>query len=303
MERYAPEFMEIAPRDVVSRSIQTEISAGRGIKRGDFVHLDLRHLGKAKIMERLPGIREICLDFLGLDPIAAPIPVQPAQHYTMGGIDCDRDGKTEVEGFFAAGECACVSVHGANRLGGNSLLDCVVFGARAGFVAANMVKGKGRPKENGLVRDALAEKDRELSVLYNRQGSENPYQIRDELHTVMDKKVQVFRSQADLEEALQTLRRLEERFRTIRSASADKAFNYDKTWILEIAANLDIAEVVILGAIARQESRGAHFRTDYPRRDDTRWLVHTVARYAQGGPTLASKPVNITKWPPEERSY
>ncbi len=303
MERYAPVSMEIAPRDVVSRSIQTEITEGRGIDGRNYVYLDLRHLGKEKIIDRLPGIREICLNFLGLEPISVPIPVQPAQHYTMGGIDCDAEGRTELQGFYAAGECGCVSVHGANRLGGNSLLDCIVFGARAGRVAGEEVSGKGVVREDALVREALEGKRKELEELFNRGGSENPYRIRDDLYAIMDSSVQIFRTRDQLEDALEKVKELKNRFRNIRPVWGGGTFNFDKMWTLEIAANLDVSEVIILGALAREESRGAHYRTDFPERDDRNWLRHTLARYTEEGPELFYKPVTITKWRPEERKY
>jgi succinate dehydrogenase / fumarate reductase flavoprotein subunit len=303
MKKYAPKFMEISPRDIVARSIQIEINEGRGINGGDYVYLDLRHLGEEKIKERLPGIRDICLDFLGIDPIYKPIPIQPAQHYTMGGIDCDQDGKTEVQGFYACGECSCVNVHGSNRLGGNSLLECVVFGARAGHHASRAVKGKGVPQEDGLVKETLKKKEKELEGLYNRGGKENPYQIKDRLHEILDAKVQIFRNKEDLQSALHEVRELKKRFLNIRSASKGSVFNYDKMWTLEIAANVDISEVITLGALVREESRGSHFRTDFPQRDDKNWLKHTIARYTKDGPELSYSPVTITKWQPEERKY
>jgi len=303
MERYAPNYMEIAPRDVVSRSITTEIKEGRGIDGKDFVFLDLRHLGANNIKERLPGIREICLEFVGIDPIDEPIPVLPAAHYTMGGIDVDADCKTIIEGFYACGECACVSVHGANRLGGNSLLECIVFGARAGYLAGTAVKGKGKPKENGCVKKAIKMKETELEELYNRAGTENQYEIANELHKILDAKVQIFRNEEDLTSALEEIRKLKNRFLNIRSVSKVNIFNFDKTWTLEIKANLDIAEIITLGAIKRNESRGAHFRTDFPNRDDQKWLKHTIAKYTKDGPELSYRPVNITKWKPEEREY
>ena len=303
MKRYAPKFMEISPRDIVARSIQTEINEGRGIGGQDYVHLDVRHLGETKIKERLPGIRDICLDFLGVDPIHQPIPIRPAQHYTMGGIACDQDGRTEVEGFYACGECACVSVHGANRLGGNSLLECVVFGARAGRAAALAVKGKGAPRAGGLAVTAVAAKQRELGELFARGGRENPYEIRDRLHDILDSKVQIFRKRDDLQSAVDEIRELKARFANIRSAGAGSVFNYDRLWMLEIAASLDISEVIALGALNREESRGSHFRTDFPTRDDRTWLTHTIARKTAAGPELSYVPVTVTKWQPEERKY
>ena len=303
MKKYAPQLMELAPRDMVSRSIETEIREGRGINHEKFIHLDLRHLGKDKIMEKLPGIREITLDFLGLDPVKDPIPIRPAQHYTMGGIDVDNDCRSEVKGFYATGECACISVHGANRLGGNSLLETSVFGKIAGQMAGKEVLGKGKPKEDGLVNDALKKQEKVLEELYNRGGTENQYHIRDELHNIMDTKVQIFRNKEDLEDALKGIRDLQQRFKNIRSVSKGNVFNFDKTWTLEIAANLDISEVITLGALAREESRGAHARTDFPKRDDEKWLKHTIAKCTEDGPELSYKPVSITKWQPEERKY
>ncbi|MDY6935108.1 MAG: FAD-binding protein [Spirochaetota bacterium] len=303
MKKYAPNYMEIAPRDMVARSIMTEINEGHGIDKGDYVHLDLRHLGAEKIMERLPGIREICIEFLGIDPIKKPIPIRPAVHYTMGGIDADADGKTEMEGFYACGECACVSVHGANRLGGNSLLDCVVFGARVGDYVGNIVKGKGASKKDGIIKNVLKKKEAELDELYNRGGTENQYHIQDELHEVMDTKVQVFRNKEGLTSALNHVRELKKRFKNIRSISKGNVFNYDKTWTLEIKANLDMAEVITLGALKREESRGAHYRRDFEKRDDKKWMKHTVAKCTDDGPKLSYKSVSVTKWQPEERRY
>ena len=303
MKRYAPNSMEIAPRDIVARAIETELREGRGINGEKYVYLDVRHLGKKKIDERLPGIKAICEDFLGIDPVTKPVPIRPAQHYTMGGIDCDASCKTEVNGFYACGECACVSVHGANRLGGNSLLETLVFGEIAGRNAAEAVKGKGKPTDHSLVKEALRKKEAELDELYNRGGTENPYEIRDELHAIMDNEVQIFRNKEDLEKALKGIRDLEKRFHNIRSISKGKVYNYDKTWTLEIKANLDISEVITLGALVREESRGGHARTDFPTRDDEKWLKHTIARFTEDGPELSYKPVTITKWQPEERKY
>jgi succinate dehydrogenase / fumarate reductase flavoprotein subunit len=303
MERYAPNFMEIAARDVVARSITIEINEGRGIDGKNYVHLDLRHLGAEKIMERLPGIREISMDFVGIDPIEEPIPIIPAAHYTMGGIDVDYNCRSEVKGFYACGECSCVSVHGANRLGGNSLLECVVFGARAGAIAGKEVKGKGAPKKDGFAKKVLKRKEKELRELYNRGGTENQYHIADELHEIMDTRVQIFRNKADLRSALDGIRALKERFKHIRSVKQGNVFNFDKTWTLEIKANLDIAEVITLGALKREESRGAHYRTDFPKRDDRKWMKHSIARYTEEEPKFSYRKVSVTNWKPEERRY
>jgi succinate dehydrogenase / fumarate reductase flavoprotein subunit len=303
MKNYVSEkVMELAPRDITSRAIQTEINEGRGIKGQAYVYLDLRHLGAKKIMERLPGIRELCLDFIGLDPIKQPIPIQPSNHYTMGGIDTDKDGATEVRGFYAAGECACVSVHGANRLGGNSLLDTIVFGFRTGIKAGEYVKSASLPGERSLEEHRRKTESR-LFELYNRRGSENPYTIRNELQDAMFTKVGIFRTEAEMLQSREKVKELKERFARIRSAARGRAFNYDRAWLLELAGNLDVAEAVVEGAIARRESRGAHYRSDFPKRDDEHWLKHTVAAYTPSGPRLSYKPVTPGKYLPEERKY
>ncbi len=303
MKNYVSEkVMELAPRDITSRSIQTEINQGRGIKGQQYVYLDLRHLGAKKIMERLPGIRELCLDFIGLDPIKQPIPIQPSMHYTMGGIDTDRDGATGIRGFYAAGECACVSVHGANRLGGNSLLDTIVFGFRSGIKSSEFVKTASMPDEKPLEEHRRKTESR-LFDLFNRKGSENPYTIRTELQDTMFEKVGIFRSEAEMVAARAKIKELKERFIKIRPAAPGKAFNYDQIWLLELAGNLDLAEAVVEGAIVRKESRGAHSRLDFPKRDDANWLKHTVASWTPSGPKLSNKPVTSGKYAPEERKY
>jgi len=303
MKNYVSEkVMELAPRDITSRSIQTEINQGRGIKGQQYVYLDLRHLGAKKIMERLPGIRELCLDFIGLDPIKQPIPIQPSMHYTMGGIDTDRDGATEVRGFYAAGECACVSVHGANRLGGNSLLETIVFGFRSGAKAGEFAKTFGMPDEKALEEQRRKTESR-LFELFNRKGSENPYAIRTELQDAMFEKVGIFRTEVEMVAVRAKIKELKERFAKIRAAAPGKTFNYDHVWLLELAGNLDVAEAVAEGAIVRKESRGAHSRLDFPKRDDANWLKHTIASWTPSGPKLSYKPVTPGKYAPEERKY
>lgn len=303
MKNYVSEkVMELAPRDITSRSIQTEINEGRGIKGQQYVYLDLRHLGAKKIMERLPGIRELCLDFIGLDPIKQPIPIQPSMHYTMGGIDTDKDGSTEVRGFYAAGECACVSVHGANRLGGNSLLDTIVFGFRTGIKSGEYVKSASLPDEKSLEEHRRKTASR-LFELFNRKGAENPYAIRNELQDAMFTKIGIFRTEAEMLQGREKVKELKGRFAKIRSAAQGQAFNYDHVWLMELAGNLDVAEAVAEGAIARRESRGAHSRRDFPKRDDAQWLKHTVASYTPSGPKLSYKPVTPGKYQPEERKY
>ncbi len=302
MKKYIPKAMELGPRDIVARSIQTEIIEGRGFDDA-YVYLDLRHLGKAKIMERLPGIREITLDFNGIDPIEEPIPIQPGTHYYMGGIDVNIDGASPLPGFYAAGECACVSVHGANRLGGNSLLETVVFGKRAGASAAEYVKDKAKqPRDNALQR-ALKREEENLNQLLKSGGNENPYTINAELRKLMPEKAGLFRDEKLMTEGLAQIKTLKERFKKIRPIASGSKFNFDKTWALEIKANLDVAEALMTGALARKESRGSHFRTDFPKRDDVNFLKHTIATYTPEGPKLSYSDVQITKYQPVERKY
>jgi succinate dehydrogenase / fumarate reductase flavoprotein subunit len=302
MSKYAPKAMELGPRDIVARSIMTEILEGRGFDDA-YVYLDLRHLGRAKIMERLPGIREITLDFIGLDPIEKPIPIQPGTHYCMGGIDTNVDGESPLKGFYAAGECACVSVHGANRLGGNSLLETLVFGKRAGAVAAEYTKDKSKqPRTNALER-ALKREEDNLNQVLKSNGNENPHKINNELRKLMPEKAGLFRTEKQMTEGLTQIKALKERFKKIRPIASGKKFNFDKIWALEIKGNLDVAEAVITGALVRKESRGSHFRRDFPTRDDANFLKHTLAIYTPEGPKLSYKDVSITKYPPEERKY
>jgi len=302
MKKYAPKAMELGPRDIVARAIQTEILEGRRFDDA-YVYLDLRHLGKAKIMERLPGIREICMDFIGIDPIEKPIPIQPGMHYTMGGVDVNMDGASPLPGFYAAGECACVSVHGANRLGGNSLLETVVFGKIAGTKAAEYAKDKPKqPRSNALER-ALKREEEGINRLLASDGKENPYKINAELRKLMPEKIGIFRTEKQMQEGLEKIKALKERFKRIRPVFSGKKFNYDLISILEVKGNLDVAEVVASGALARKESRGSHYRTDFPKRDDNNWLKHTLATYTPEGPKLSYKDVQITKYQPVERKY
>jgi succinate dehydrogenase / fumarate reductase flavoprotein subunit len=306
MKRYVSEkVMELAPRDITSRSITTEIEEGRGINNA-YVYLDLRHLGKDKIMERLPGIRDICMDFANIDPITSPIPVNPSMHYTMGGIDTNYDGETISPGFYAAGECACVSVHGGNRLGGNSLLETIVFGRRSGAAAIKYVKSLPKAADEKTLNKAHQKLQDRLN-LANDGGSngakENPYKIKDELQAVMPSKVGIFRTEKEMKEGLFKIRELKERFKGIRAAVKTRAFNMDRVWIMELAGNLDIAEIVAEGALRRQESRGAHSRRDFTKRDDPNWLKHTVVTYSPQGPQFSYSKVDISKYQPEERKY
>jgi succinate dehydrogenase flavoprotein subunit len=302
MEDYAPNSMELAPRDIVARAISTEINQGRGFE-GGYVHLDLRHLGKDKINKRLPGIRQISIDFGAVDPITDPIPVQPGQHYSMGGIDTDVNGKTEVKNFYAAGECACVSVHGANRLGGNSLLDTVVFGHLAGeAISARGSQFTFQPSR-ALVEDAVRGQVGRVERLLQQKSGVRHDQIRDRLRTVCMENVGIFRDQGKLAEAVDRIVALKEQYREVSLVTPPGRFNFELVNVLELESQLYLAEITARGALARQESRGSHFRTDYPERDDEQWLRHTVARLEGDGVVLSYSDVDVSHHEPQERTY
>lgn len=302
MERYAPKVMELGPRDIVARGIQTEIDQGRGFE-GEYIHLDLRHLGRGKILDRLPGIRQIAIDFAGVDPVLEPIPTQPAQHYSMGGIPTNADGETSLPGLFAAGECACVSVHGANRLGGNSLLEALVFGKRAGRRAAHRTKiEKGKFPEKPF-QDRLNAFQSELQETYGRRTEEPCFRLRDDLKALMTSRAGIFRNESDLLHAKQKIKELKERFKRVGTRQKDLAFNHEFVQYLELEGMLHLAEVIVEGALARKESRGSHFRLDYPKRDDEHWLRHTMAVQTEQGVKLDYKDVTMTSYPPQQRTY
>ncbi|MDD5312853.1 MAG: succinate dehydrogenase/fumarate reductase flavoprotein subunit [Dehalococcoidia bacterium] len=305
MEKYAASKMELAPRDIISRAEMTEIEAGRGYAEPnglDYVHLDLRHLGADKINERLPLIREVAMRFDFIDPIFTPIPVRPASHYTMGGIHTDINGATPVEGIWAAGEAACVSLHGANRLGSNSTAECLVWGKIAGEAAALYVtKHKAYPDLPGdtVIKDAEAG----IFSRFNPTGEENCYALRNELHKTMDSKVGVFRTEAELEEAVKKVKEVKQRLPGVRVTDRGRIYNTDLLNALETDNLIELSEVVVAGALARKESRGAHARRDYKERDDANWLKHTLAYRTADGPRLEYIPVTITMWNPVERKY
>ncbi len=294
--------MEVAPRDIIARNITREIIAGGGFNNS-YVHLDLRHLGEEKIIQRLPGIRDICMEFVGVDPVTTPIPIQPGQHYTMGGIDCNTECETVVKGFYAAGEAACVSVHGANRLGGNSLLDTIVFGAVAGANAARYMQGSSGKEGEGALNDALKQAEQRIDELCKSEGQEMPADIKASLNKVMDNKVGIFREAPQLREAFNEVKNLQERYKQIKLSYTGKRTNLSLVWALELKGDLDVAAAVIAGALAREESRGSHFRTDFPKRDDGGWLKHTQAYFSTDGVRLDYKPVNIGPFEPKERKY
>jgi succinate dehydrogenase / fumarate reductase flavoprotein subunit len=305
MERYAPKAMELAPRDIVSRSIQTEIEEGRSFDHelGKYVQLDLRHLGKKKIMERLPGIRSICLDFIGIDPIYEPIPVMPSQHYSMGGIDTNEKAETVVKGFYASGEGACVSVHGANRLGGNSLLDTIVFG-KLGSVAINqyLQSDEFKPDEKLLMskKADIEDKVKQLSG----GGTERPFKILEELRLTMSNLVGIFRTKDELHQALNKIVELKDRYKKVSISSSKMHMNYELIGAWELDSMLDIGHTIVLGALLREESRGAHSRRDFPERRDAEWMKHTVATLGKDDkPNISYKDVTFTKYEPMERKY
>jgi succinate dehydrogenase / fumarate reductase flavoprotein subunit len=305
METYASGKMELAPRDIVARAEMTEIEARRGFDGPDgldFVHLDLSHLGADTINERLPLIREVVIRFNFIDPIYDKVPVRPASHYTMGGIHTDVNGATPVEGIWAAGEVACVSLHGANRLGANSTAECLVWGAIVGKQAAQYVSKQQTFPE--IPSDALLN-DEESRVFrrFAPDGKESAYAIRGELQKTMDSLVGVFRTESELDKALNTIKELKERLVHVEVQDKGRIYNTDLLHALEAENLLDLAEIVTAGAVERKESRGGHARRDYPERDDENWLKHTLAYHTEIGPRLEYIPVTITMWEPVERKY
>lgn len=298
MARYAPAKMELASRDVVSRAEQQEIDEGRGLD--GCVLLDVRHLGRKRILERLPQIRELALTYIGVDMIEAPVPITPGVHYSMGGIKTNLWGETAIEGLFAAGECACVSVHGANRLGGNALLETVVFGRRAGMRAAERARRMGRavPPQRALQQDRDY-----IRQLRDRNRGEPVWQVREELGKVMSQFVGIFRTREKLEQARVRIQDILKRYDQVVLRDKGKVFNMELTSVFELKSVCDLAQAIAESALFRQESRGAHYRLDFPKRNDERWLVHTLAYHTPSGPRLETLPVTITRHPPQDRKY
>ncbi len=299
LKDYAPNAMELASRDVISRAEQTEIDQGRGVDGN--VLLDLRHLGAEKIVERLHGTRELSMTFVGIDPIHDPIPVRPGAHYHMGGVDTDVWGRTEVEGLYAAGECACVSVHGANRLGGNALMETITFGKRSGRHAAEWALANTTVTvPEGIVSDT----ERELKELLDRTEGERPWRIREELGQTMHENFGVFRREEQMLEQQEIVAGLRERFERVVVEDKGDVFNSDLTQALELGFLLELADCMVVSGLARKESRGAHARPhDYPDRDDANYMKHTIVRWIADHPVLDWKPVTMTKWQPQERKY
>jgi succinate dehydrogenase / fumarate reductase flavoprotein subunit len=297
--RYAPNAMELASRDVISRAEQTEIDQGRGVDGN--VLLDLRHLGAEKIVERLHGTRELSMTFAGVDPIYEPIPVRPGAHYHMGGVDTDVWGLTALAGLYAAGEVACVSVHGANRLGGNALMETITYGKRVGRHASEWALTHTTVDVPASVE---ADAARELKQLLDRSDGERPWQIRDELAETMHENFGVFRREEQMVRQGEIVQGLRERYEHVVVEDKGQVFNSDLTQALELGYLLDLAQCMVVSGIARKESRGAHARPhDFPDRDDENYLRHTVVTWEDGAPKLDWKPVTMTKWQPQERTY
>jgi succinate dehydrogenase / fumarate reductase flavoprotein subunit len=297
--RYAPNAMELASRDVISRAEQTEIDEGRGVDGN--VLLDLRHLGAERILERLHGTRELSMTFAGVDPIYEPIPVRPGAHYHMGGVDTDVWGQTTLEGLYAAGEVACVSVHGANRLGGNALMETITYGKRVGRHAAEWAQTH---TTIAVPPSIEADAEKELRTLLDRTEGERPWQIRDELAETMHENFGVFRREEQMLKQGEIVSGLRERYDRVVVEDKGDVFNSDLTQALELGFLLELAASMVVSGLARKESRGAHARPyDYPDRDDENYMRHTLVTWEDGTPKLDWKPVSVTKWQPEERKY
>jgi len=300
MERYAPNMIELASRDVVSRAEQTEINAGNGIN--GCVLLDCRHLGETLISEKLSQIREIGIDLAGVDMAKELLPIRPGMHYMMGGIKTDVDGLTNLPGVYAAGECACVSVHGGNRLGANSLLDTIIFGQRSGNHAADAIRDL-EYVEFDVDAVVKREQDRIQGILDRPQNGDRIASVRLAMGQTMNKNLAVFREQAGMEETLHDLEGLKERYATVPVDSKGRVFNTDLVFALELGFMLDCAETIAVSAQDRKDSRGAQFRTDFPDRDDENWMKHVAVTKGEVGPDISYMPVTITQWTPEVRKY
>jgi succinate dehydrogenase / fumarate reductase flavoprotein subunit len=311
MARYTPTLLDLAPRDIVARSIMTEVRAGKGIrgdrKIDDYVYLDATGLGKTTLTSKLPDITSFCKTYLGIDPADSPIPVLPTAHYAMGGIPTDVHGRvvlddqgTLVNGLYAAGECACVSVHGANRLGTNSLLDLVVFGRRAGRHIGDYVKQADPPQ---LAADAADPAREWITRLTDGRTGPHGGHIMDEMQTGMMEKVGIYRNAQEMQAAVGQVQALRQRYQSVRVQDTSKPFNTDLLEIIELRNLLDLALITAVSALNRQESRGAHSREDFPERDDAAWLKHTLA-YLEGDTVrLGYKAVDTSIWPPKPRTY
>jgi succinate dehydrogenase / fumarate reductase flavoprotein subunit len=312
MERYAPNQMELAPRDITSRAITLEIRAGRGVNTdgtagGPFVHLDLRHLGKETIMSRVPFCWEEAHRLVGIDAVHEPMPVRPTVHYCMGGIPVNTDGRVRssgenlTEGFFAAGECSCVSVHGANRLGSNSLLECVVYGRRTGRAIANYLSQRKFPEFDASFY--LEKAQSKITSLLSQKGTLRVAQLRQQFQDSMTEHCGVFRTEATMRAGLEQLQQLKQQYSQIYLDDQDRNWNTELIEALELESIMIVGEIILTSALHRQESRGAHSREDYPNRDDIHFLSHTLAYYSASGIDINYMPVVINMFEPKERKY
>jgi succinate dehydrogenase / fumarate reductase flavoprotein subunit len=301
MARYAEHAMELAPRDIVARAIQTEINEGRG-RVGGFVDLDLTHLGEERIQTRLPGIRRISMDFAGVDPVTSPIPVQPGQHYSMGGVDTANDTSTGMAGLYAAGECACISVHGANRLGGNSLLETIVFGKIAGITMSEDASRTPDP-DRSSINEEMANESKRIDYIQSSEGEESQSGLREELKSAMWDCFGISRQEEPMERGLARIREVQTRARSVFIGDKGKSFNQAMVEILELKGMAEIAESVGLCALYRRESRGSHFRTDFPKREDGKFLRHSIVSIREGRLSVTYSPVNLGTFEVREREY
>jgi len=298
---------DLAPRDMVSRFIYQEVKEGRGIDGKDYVHLDLTHLPPEVIDAKLPDVTDFARTYLGVEPKTDLVPIQPTAHYAMGGLPTDTDARvirdelaTIIPGLYAAGEAACVSVHGANRLGTNSLVDLIVFGRRAGKHMLEFVRNTGY-SELPPNPDSLAKA--EIEALFSHPRGENAAEIRERMQAVMMDNVSVVRSAASLESAREEIQGLKRAYHHVGVSDRGKVFNTELMEALELGYMLDCAESIVEGALTREESRGAHYRTDFEKRDDANWLAHTMISKTSGGLQIRKKPVKITTFEPKERTY
>jgi succinate dehydrogenase / fumarate reductase, flavoprotein subunit len=307
MEKYAPTIKDLAARDVVSRSVLTEVRQGRGILGKDYVYLDLTHLGEKVINEKLWEITSFAKIYLGIDPVHDPIPVQPTCHYIMGGVPTDIDGRALLDekdsvarGLYAAGECACVSVHGANRLGCNSLLDLLVFGRRSALAIQADLSGRVAGPLQG---DPIEPLNKKLQALLSRSGGERVFRLRQTMQSLMLEIGSVFRDEEGLKKGIQEIRGLQQAYQQIEVADKGNAYNYELMEALELGHELALSELILVSALERKESRGAHCREDFPVRADEEYLKHTVVFKRPDGPEIRYKPVHITRFQPQARIY
>jgi fumarate reductase flavoprotein subunit len=298
--------MELGPRDRLSQAFVKEQAKGRTLEGpyGHYVHLDIRHLGERLIDTNLPFVRELCLKYVGIDPVKELIPVRPVVHYMMGGVSTDIDGATPLPGLYAAGEAACVSINGANRLGSNSLPECLVFGARAGRAAAAFASGQREPGPSVVAQAQDEQRRLEAEFLRKTGGRERIATIRAEMQKTVEESAGIYRTEATLRKATETLQHLQERAQDLSLDDRSYTFNTELTSALELSYMLDVAQVIVQSALERKESRGSHQRTDYTQRDDQRFLAHSLAyRAGNGSPRIEYLPVRITRWPPGKRVY